>query len=94
MTQIVNTNETISIDQLSAEAKAQVKAAVLTIADSMTRVEAERDVMKTTVDDLSDELGIDKRLVRKIAKVYFKNNYAAEKESFASFEEFYDGVMK
>lgn len=89
-----NTNQIVSVDQLSNEAKAQIKSTVLALNDSMLRISAEQELIKTALDDLNEELGIDKRLVRKMAKVYFKNNYNAEKDASATFEEFYDEVLK
>lgn len=89
-----DTNQTVSVEQLSAEAKAQIKNTVLTLNDSMLRISAEQELIKTALDDLNEELGIDKRLVRKMAKVYFKNNYNDEKDAAATFEEFYDEVLK
>jgi predicted solute-binding protein len=60
----------------------------------MTRVAAERDFQKDSVNSISDKTGVDKKIIRRMAKVYFKANYSQEQEENRNFEEFYDGVMK
>ena len=60
----------------------------------MTRAAAERDYQKETIGNISDKTGVDKKIVRRMAKVYFKANYSQEQEENRNFEEFYDGVMK
>jgi predicted solute-binding protein len=60
----------------------------------MTRVASERDFQKETLNTISDKTGVDKKIVRRMAKVYFKSNYSEEQEENRQFEEFYDGVMK
>lgn len=84
----------VSINSLSAEDKKQLKEAVQQLNDSMTRMAAERDFQKETINNVFDKVGVDKKLVRRMAKVYFKANYSQEQEENRAFEEFYDGVMK
>lgn len=84
----------VSINSLSEENKKQLKEAVQQLNDSMTRVAAERDFQKETLTAIFDKVGVDKKIVRRMAKVYFKANYQQEQEENRNFEEFYDGVMK
>jgi hypothetical protein len=60
----------------------------------MTRIAAERDLQKDTLARMEDQLGIDKKMLRRMARVYFKSNYAQEQDENRNFEEMYDGVMK
>ena len=62
--------------------------------DSMTRAAAERDFQKETLNNISDKTGVNKKIIRRMAKAYFRSNYAEEQEDNRQFEEFYDGVMK
>jgi hypothetical protein len=62
--------------------------------DSMTRVASERDFQKSALDGAVDKTGVDKKIIRRMAKVYYKSNYAEEQEENRQFEEFYDAVMK
>jgi hypothetical protein len=84
----------VSINSLSDADKKRVKEAVLEMNDSMTRASAERDLQKEIVNKMEDQLGIDKKVFRRMSKVYFKANYAQEEEDNRNFEDMYNGVMK
>ena len=84
----------VSINSLSDSQKKELKEAIHQMNDSMTRAAAERDYQKETINNISDKTGVDKKIIRRMAKVYFKSNYAEEQEDNRNFEEFYDGVMK
>jgi hypothetical protein len=84
----------VSINSLSDAQRKELKEAIVQMNDSMTRVAAERDYQKETINNITDKTGVDKKIIRRMAKVYFRANYAQEQEDNRSFEEFYDGVMK
>jgi hypothetical protein len=84
----------VSINSLTDNQKKELKEAVQQLNDSMTRVAAERDFQKESINNISDKTGVDKKIIRRMAKVYFKANYSEEQEENRNFEEFYDGVMK
>ena len=84
----------VSINSLSDTQKKELKEAIQQLNDSLTRVAAERDYQKESVNNISDKTGVDKKIIRRMAKVYFKANYSQEQEENRNFEEFYDGVMK
>ena len=84
----------VSINSLTDSQKKELKEAVQQLNDSMTRVAAERDFQKESINNISDKTGVDKKIIRRMAKVYFKANYSQEQEENRNFEEFYDGVMK
>lgn len=44
------------------------------ISNSMTRAEAERDHIKTILNDMKDTYGIAPKIARKAAKIYHKQN--------------------
>lgn len=84
----------VSINSLTESQKTELKNAIREMNDSMTRAAAERDFQKETLTSISDKTGVDKKILRRMAKVYFRSNYAEEQEENRQFEEFYDGVMK
>lgn len=84
----------VSINSLTESQKTELKNAIREMNDSMTRVAAERDFQKETLTSIGDKTGVDKKIIRRMAKVYFRSNYAEEQEENRQFEEFYDGVMK
>jgi hypothetical protein len=84
----------VSINSLSDSQKKELKEAIVQLNDSLTRVASERDYQKDSINTISDKTGVDKKIIRRMAKVYFRANYSQEQEENRSFEEFYDGVMK
>lgn len=83
----------VSINSLTESQKTELKNAIREMNDSMTRVASERDFQKEALNNISDKTGVDKKIIRRMAKVYFKSNYSEEQEENRQFEEFYDGVM-
>ena len=64
------------------------------ISNSMTRIAAERDLMKDIVKDVSDNFQIPRKVVNKIAKTYHKQNLTQEVQEHEEFVELYDSVTK
>lgn len=79
----------VSINTLSSEDKSKLKSVITEINDSLTRMAAERDLQKDMINKVGEDLGIDKKLVRKLAKSYFKSNFNNEVVQFEEYEEFY-----
>jgi DNA-directed RNA polymerase subunit N (RpoN/RPB10) len=84
----------VSPNSLSNEEKKKLKNAIYAINDSMTRVAAERDLQKEAIAEIFDELGVDKKLVRKMAKAYYMANYNTIVEEEKNFQDFYDSIIK
>jgi ribosome-binding protein aMBF1 (putative translation factor) len=82
-----------SINSLTAEEKAELKKTVQDLNDSLTRAAAERELQKEAITALSDKLGIDKKLIRRLAKTYFKANFNEESEENKTFEDFYTMII-
>jgi hypothetical protein len=83
----------VSINSLSAEDKKKIKGVIMELNDSMTRMSAERDLQKEAVNNINDALGVDKKLIKRMAKAYYKANYNEEVEENNTFEEFYDTIV-
>lgn len=84
----------VSVNSLTDTQKTELKNAIRELNDSMTRVASERDFQKEAINNVADKTGVDKKIIRRMAKVYFKSNYAEEQEDNRQFEDFYDAVMK
>jgi hypothetical protein len=67
--------------------------AIKEISASLTRIEAERDLIKAVLTTVSDNLQIEKKLVRKLAKVYHKSTFTQESELNQEFETLYTTVF-
>ena len=72
--------------------KAKVLGCLQEISNSLTRIEAERDLIKEVLQRLEDECELPKKLSRKIAKVYHKRNYQEELAEQNDFVQVYESV--
>ncbi len=82
-------NSQVDVNSLTKEDREKHKAAVKKIDDSLTRVSAERDFIKTTIEDLADKVPLDKKLIRKLAKTFHKASFQMDQEEHETFEELY-----
>lgn len=79
---------------ISPEDKKKVFDAVREISNSMTRIEAERDLIKDIVKDVSDNFQIPRKTVKKIAVTYHKQNLTQVEQEHEEFVDIYDKVTK
>ena len=77
------------MSNLTTQTKDNLRKSITEIADSLTRIAAERDLQKEIIKKISEELSIDKKIIRRMAKVYFNANFAQEVELDEEFEETY-----
>jgi hypothetical protein len=94
MSVIGHNQNTVSINSLSTQDREKLKLAIQQLNDSLTRVAAERDFQKETINTLFEDTGVDKKIIRRMAKAYFKANFNDEVEENKSFEEFYTTILK
>lgn len=78
----------------SPEDKKKLKDAITEISKSMTRMEAERDLIKEILKEQSDEFQIPKKILSKIAKTFHRQNLTQEVEDHEDFVELYEEVTK
>ena len=64
------------------------------ISNSMTRVSAEKDLVKEIYGDLKDQFEIPPKIARKMAKAYHKRNLAEVRAEHEDFEEAYETVFE
>lgn len=94
MSMIGHNNPTVTINALSIEDRKKLRKTIEALNDSMTRVAAERELQKEAINNIFDELGVDKKVVRRMAKAHFKANFNEEVEENSNFEDFYNLIMK
>lgn len=82
-----------SVTSLSVEDRKKLRNAIQEMSDSMTRIEAERDLQKEILSKVHEDLSLDKKVVRRLAKVYHKANFKDEVEQNDTFETFYNEVL-
>ena len=94
MSMIGHNNPTVNISSLNDLERKQLKKAIMELNDSMTRTSAERELQKEIIGTLNEELGVDKKMIRRLARAYFKANFGEEIEENKAFEESYDLIIK
>ena len=81
--------------QISNPADRQkIKKMLSEVSDSMTRIAAERDLIKETIKEMSQEFNLSKRQLNRMAKVYHKQNFTREQEEHSEFEDLYTSIVE
>lgn len=76
----------------SPEDRKAIKNALQEISSSLTRIEAERDLIKDILQTVQDNQNIPKKYVRKLAKIYHKQNYNEVQQEQDDLETLYETV--
>jgi len=76
----------------SPEDRKKIFAAIREISNLMVRIEAERDLIKDIVKDVSDNFLISKKIINKMAKVYHNQTLTQEIDQHEEFVETYEDV--
>jgi hypothetical protein len=82
------------INQITNPADKELLMRVLrTCSDSLTRISAERDLIKDEVKSVCDKLELPKRLVNRLVKTYHKQNFDEEVTVNEQFQTLYETVV-
>lgn len=69
-----------------------IKDGMEEISKSMTRIEAERDLIKEAVKFVCEEYELNKKTFRRLAKTYHKRNFSMEVAEHDEFEAMYEAL--
>jgi hypothetical protein len=84
----------VTIESLSTSDKAKIKKAMSEMNDSYTRVASEQQLQKDILEEIQDSVGLEKKLIRKIARAYYKADFDDEVAANDEFAEMYTGILK
>ena len=84
----------ISVNSLSQIDQDKLRGVIKELNDSMIRLSSEKEFQKEAITNVCEELGLDKKLVRRMAKTYYKATFNDEVDENNTFEDFYSIVMK
>lgn len=70
----------------------KIRDALQEASNSMTRISAERDLIKDIAKDLADQYQLSKKVVNKMIRVYHKQNFSEEVAAQDEFETLYEEV--
>lgn len=91
---MIGNNSGVSVGALTPVDRQKLAQAIRELDGAMTRTEAERDLKNEIVKKVSEETGITKKVVRKIAKAYHKRDFDVTVTENRDFEAIYESVMK
>jgi hypothetical protein len=72
----------------------KVVDALTEISNSMTRIAAERDLIKEIINEKSEEFQLDKKIFRRMAKVFHKDSFSEEVAESSEFEVLYENIVQ
>lgn len=78
----------------SPEDRKAIKGALQEISNSLTKIEAERDLIKDILQRVQDEQSVPKKYVRKLAKIYHKQNFNEVLQEQDDLEVLYETVAQ
>jgi hypothetical protein len=93
MSNIGHNKPQVTVANLNEVDRKKLKDAIKEMDGSLTRVAAERDLQKNIINDLNDAIGLDKKLIRRLARTHFKANFKDEQDENNQFEELYEEVL-
>ena len=79
---------------LTPNDRLKLEGALKDMSASISRVEAERDLQKNVIGDICEELDLNKKVFRKLAKVYHKQNFDQEVATHQEFEQLYEEITR
>lgn len=71
----------------------KIKDALQEISDSMTRIQAERDLIKDIVKDVSDNYQLPKKHINKMARIFHKQNFQITQQEQDELESLYITIV-
>lgn len=74
--------------------KKRIKDCVIEISNSMTRIAAEKDFIKEAILSCCDDVEIDKKHLRKMATIYYKQNLSEVVGEIEEVEALYENVIQ
>lgn len=71
-----------------------IKNAVVEISNSMVRQDSERELQRDICVKIKDEVGLDPKYLKRLAKVYHKQNFSEVQTESEDFETLYEEIVK
>jgi hypothetical protein len=82
-----------SFGELNEKQIKSLKDAIKEMSDLMTIMDGQRSAMKSVLDEISEEINVPKKIIRRLAKTYHKNNYDEVTLENSEFETLYSEVL-
>jgi len=79
---------------LTDQEKKDVLRVIQDCSDSLTRIEGEREFIKEAIIGLNDKFGLDKKHLRKVVNIYYKQNLAEVQATNNDVEDLYETLTQ
>jgi len=73
--------------------RAKIQSALREISGAMTRIEAERDYINESLGVLEEEFELPKKYMRKVVRIYHKQNLNEVQETNSDVEDIYNAIV-
>ena len=73
--------------------KKALKGVLDELSNSMLRVKSEKEFQKEAIEDAAEKFNMNKRILRKMAKVYHNNSFTEEVMEMEEFQTLYESVV-
>lgn len=93
MSNVGHNQPQFSINSLSPEDRKKIKTAISVMTDCLTRMDAERDLIKAEAEALYATLGMPAKMSKKLARTKHKASFDNETEEFRLFEALFETVV-
>ncbi len=85
----------VSVNQISNPAdREKLLKVIREVSYSIALAQCEQEYIREAIADISKQLQLPKKIVAKMAKVYFKQNYDEEVAVHDQFETLYETIVK
>ena len=78
---------------LSPIQREALRGAIKNISDIMSKIDLHRETIKESISEIAEEFDLDKKYVRKMARVYHKGIFRKEISEMEDFEMLYETVF-
>lgn len=92
MAQLGGKNST-TVDGLTEKDRKAIAKALSEADASLTRIAAERDLVKEIVKKIAEDTGLSAKLMKRMIKVHHKASYMSDLQEDKEFENLYDMVV-
>ena len=73
--------------------KKELLGVITEISNSMLRIKSEREYIKEAIDAAAEKYNMNKRILRRMAKVYHNNSFTDEVTEMEEFQALYESVV-
>ena len=90
----MSTVRVVNVDQLTTDDRAKLEKAVKEMASAMARAKGEQEYIRETTSSISEATKLPKKLVSKLVKAVYKQDFDETVAEQEQFESLYKAVVK